>query len=140
MTLLLKILIYGMVMGMVWFVQKRLFCLILMAYTALSVLGTFSFAAVEPYHSVKLGFENKAQDKTFASLENFFLQQPAEEPTIITKSGSTRFSPLRIGFQRLTALLGSLINEKPYSKSSHITGTKTQYSDLKNTILLKLRI
>ncbi|MDR3335265.1 MAG: hypothetical protein LBT13_10345 [Treponema sp.] len=127
-------------MGMVWFAQKRLFCLIVMAYTALSVLGTCSFAVVEPFHAVKSEIANKTQDKIFGSLENFFIQHPAEESIIITKSGSTRFSPLRIGFQRLASLLDSLINEKPYSKSSIIAGTKTQYSDLRNNILLKLRI
>ncbi|MDR3171167.1 MAG: hypothetical protein LBU17_05980 [Treponema sp.] len=105
----------------------------LMAYTALSVLGTFSFAVVEPYHAV-LG------EKVFGALENFFIQQPAEEPVLITKLGSTRFSPLRIGFQRLASLLSVLINEKPDAQLCYINGTKTQHSDLKNNILLKLRI
>jgi hypothetical protein len=111
-----------------------------MAYTALSVLGTFSFAAVEPFQSVKFEIENKTQDKIFGSLGNFFLQHPAEEPTIITKSDGTRFSPLPMGFQRLVSLSGSPISGKPCSKSSVIAGTKIQYSDLKNNILLKLRI
>jgi hypothetical protein len=111
-----------------------------MAYTALSVLGTFSFAAVEPYHPVKFEIENKTQDKIFGSLENYFIQHPAEEPTIITKSGSAQFSPLRMGFQRITSLLGSPVSGKPYAKSSIITSIKVHYNDLKNNIPLKLRI
>jgi hypothetical protein len=111
-----------------------------MAYTALSVLGAFSFAAVEPFQAVQCEIENKTQDKIFSSLGNFFLQHPAEEPTITTKSDGARFSPLRMGFLRLTSLSGSPVNGKPHSKSSLIAGTKTQYSKSKNNILLKLRI
>jgi hypothetical protein len=123
---------YGM--GMVWCAQKRLFCLIITAYTALAVLGTYSGAAVEPYHAVQCEIENKTQDKIFGSLENFFIQHPAEEPAIITKLGSTRFSPC------IASLVGSPISGKPYAQSFHINGTKTQYHDLRKNILLKLRI
>jgi hypothetical protein len=125
------------VMNMVWFAQKKLLCLIVMAYTAMSVLGTFSFAVLEPYHAVKSEIENnRTQDKIFGSVETFFTQHPAEEPVILAKLGSARFSPLRVAF-----LSGSSISGKPYSKSSSIiAGMQIQYSDLKNNILLKLRI
>jgi hypothetical protein len=103
----------------------------------MSILGTFSFAVLEPYHAVKSEIENNGtQDKIFGSVENFFIQHPAEEPTILAKLGSTRFFPLR-----LASLSGSLISGKPCSKSSStIAGIQIQYSDPKNNILLKLRI
>jgi hypothetical protein len=127
-------------MDIVWFAQKKLLCLILMAYTAISVLGTFSFAVVEPYHAVESEIKNKTQDNTFGSVENFFIQHPAEEPVILAALGSARFSPLRMGFQRIASLLGTLISGKPYSKSSTIASIQIHYSDIKNHILLKLRI
>jgi hypothetical protein len=111
-----------------------------MVYTAVSVLGTFSFAAAEPFRAVKFEIENKAQGKIFGLLENFFAQHPAEEPVITTKLGSTRFYPLRPGFQRAASLAGLSVIGTPYSKSSIIAGIKIQHGDFKNNILLKLRI
>jgi hypothetical protein len=127
-------------MYILWLARKKLLCLVLMTYTAISVLGTFSFAALEPYHLVESEIANKTQDKIFGSVENFFIQHPAEEPVIHATLGSARFSPLRIGFQRIAPLLGSLISGKPYSKSSAVASIKIHYSDIKNNILLKLRI
>jgi hypothetical protein len=128
-------------MEILWFAQKKLLCLILMACTAISVLGTFSFAVLEPYHAVESEIANKAQDNIFGSIENFFVPQlPAEEPVILAALGSARFSPLRMEFQRITALLGSLICGKPYSKSSTVASVQIHYSDIKNHIILKLRI
>jgi hypothetical protein len=127
-------------MNMVLFAQKRLFCLILMAYTALSVRGTFSFAVVESLPFITFERENTVQNKIFASLENFFIHYPAEEPILFTRLGSTRFSSVHISFHHGVSLFGSLINEKPYTQLSLIADTKTQCSDLRNNILLKLRI
>jgi hypothetical protein len=111
-----------------------------MAYTALSVLGTFSFATVEPFYAITLKEENKTQDKLFCSSAHFFIQYPAEEPATFTTLGSTRFSPLHMGFQRNASLLGSPIGGTSFSKSSPMVCTKLAYTNLKNTILLKLRI
>jgi hypothetical protein len=123
-------------MNMVWFAQKKLIGLIVMAYTAISILGTFSFAVLEPYHAVKSEIENhRTHDAIFGAVENFFTQHPAEEPVFLAKLGSTRFSPLRI------ASLCSLLLKTSYAKSSpFIIAGHIQYSDLKNNILLKLRI
>jgi hypothetical protein len=137
---LLKILMYGRVIDMIWFAQKKLPCLMIMVYTTISVLGIFTGTVLEPYHAVKFGMENKTHIKISGSVENFFIQHPAEEPVMFSKLGSVRFAPARMGFQRIVSLLSLPSGGKPNSKSRHITGINTRYNDLKNTILLKLRI
>ena len=125
-------------MDMLWFTRRRLL-LILMVYTAISVLGTFSFAVLEPYQAVQFEIEN-TQDSIFSPVENFFIQNSAEAPALLTKLGSVRFFPLRMSFQRVASLLIMLITGMSCSQSSFIASMRIHYSELKNKILLKLRI
>lgn len=125
-------------MDMLWFTRRRLL-LILMVYTAISVLGTFSFAVLEPYQAVQFEIEN-TQDSIFSPVENFFIQNSAEAPALLTKLGSVHFFPLRMSFQRVASLLIMLITGMSCSQSSFIASMRIHYSELKNKILLKLRI
>jgi hypothetical protein len=125
---------------MAWFARKRLLSLIFMAYTALSVLGTFSFATVEQFNSVRFEIDNKGHARISRSLGNYFIQHPAEELTINAESDYVKFSPVRMSFQRIASLSGLPISRKSCSASCYAVGTEIQHSDLKTNILLKLRI
>ncbi|MDR2537293.1 MAG: hypothetical protein LBC46_03195 [Treponema sp.] len=123
-------------MDMLWFARRRLLSLILMIYTAVSILGTFSFAALIPYQTVQSEIEN-IQDTIFDPMENFLMQDPAEaSSSMFIKLGRVRFSLLCMSFQRAASLLIMPI----CSQSSFITSMRIHYSVLKNKILLKLRI
>jgi hypothetical protein len=124
---------YALFMDMLWFARRRLLSLVLMVYTAISVLGTFSFAALEPYQAVQSEIEN-------TQYTNFFIQNPAEAPIVLTNLGSVRFSPVSMSFQRVASFLITLIGGTPCSQSSFIARMRIHYSELNNKILLKLRI
>ncbi|MDR1399519.1 MAG: hypothetical protein LBJ41_06340 [Treponema sp.] len=125
-------------MAMFWFARRRQLS-ILMVFTAISVVGTFSFDVLEPYQAVQYEIET-TQDRMLSSVENFFIQNPAEVPVMFSTLGSVRFSPLRMSFQRISSFLIMLISVTSCSQSSFIASMGIHYSELKNTILLKLRI
>lgn len=106
-----------------------------MVYTAIFVLGTFLFAALVPYQTVLSEVENTL-DTIFDPVENFFIQDPVEASSTFIKLGRVRFSPLCMSFQRASFLLIMPI----CSQSSFITSMRIHYNELKNKILLKLRI
>jgi hypothetical protein len=125
---------------MVRFAREKRFFLIVAAYTALSVLGAFSFAAAEPYRAVNAAVGSTTQGRLSSALGDFAAQHPLADPTLNAQSGGTRSSPVSMGLQRLTFLAASPLSGKPYSRSPLIAGAIAQYGAVKNTILLKLRI
>jgi hypothetical protein len=127
-------------MDMVRVAQKKLHSFLLLAYTAVSVLGTFSLAVLEPYQTVTFEIENNIQDNNRCAVENFFIQHSVEEPVALSKLGDPRCSRSRISVQRIAALPGSLINGTSCSASSIIAGIAIPQSAIKNNISLKLRI
>jgi hypothetical protein len=125
---------------MVLFSWKKPPHFFLAAYIAIAVMGAFSFTAVNTLRSVNFEAKNPMSDKIFASFDNYFIQCQAEESTVITKTGNTRFSPLRMGFQLIASLFGSSNSGAPFSKSPLGLSVKIQHANLKKNILLKLRI
>jgi hypothetical protein len=125
---------------MVRFSEKRLPYLVLVVYTALAVMGTFSLAAAEPLRSVNLKIENPPSNKISGSLGSYLIQYPEAELAIIAKTDDTPFSPLRIGVQRIAFLLGPSSTGNAFFRSSFAASAGTQYINLRNNILLKLRI
>jgi hypothetical protein len=123
---------------MVGFLQKRLprFSLLL----AVSIMGAFTFAAIEPLRAANFELENFGSNTIVSSQFYDFTQYPAEEPTLVSKAGNNQFSPLRTGIQRFSSLPGSFLPEDTLSNSLLNISIKTQYTNLKNNILLKLRI
>jgi hypothetical protein len=119
---------------------KKLPCLILVAYTVLAIVGSFSLAATEPLRSVNYTIENHKSDTILGALENHFVQHPAEEPGITTKTDNTSFSPIRTGFQRIASIFGLTNTGITLSKTPFMANTKITYTGLKNVIPLKLRI
>jgi hypothetical protein len=125
---------------MVWFAQKKMPCLILTAYIALSVMGAFSFAAADALRSVNFKAETLMPGRVSDSMDNYFIRHPAEEPVVITKTDNTQIFPLRVGFQRVVSLFGPSAIGNASSKSPFRTGVKIPYTNTKKIILLKLRI
>jgi hypothetical protein len=125
---------------MVRVLWKRLPQLFLAAYIAVAVVGAFSFAAVDTLRSVNFEAKNPMPDKIFASPDSYFIQYQAAGLTVITKTGGTQFSPLRMGFQRIASLSGPPNSGTSFSKSYFMLSAKIQYADLINNIPLKLRI
>jgi hypothetical protein len=113
---------------------KKLPYLFFTAYIAFAIMGTFSFAVVDTLRSVHF----TAKNPTLDSPDNYVVRQQAEELTIITKTSRNQFSPLRMGSQRAASLFGS--SGGNFSRSPFKAGEKTQYTNVKNNILLKLRI
>jgi hypothetical protein len=129
-----------MVADMTLLGRKRLLRLVLMAYTAISVLGAFSFAAAEPFHAVEIEMADKAQDTISGLAGNLFPQHPAEEAAISAKAGGVRSSPARTDFQHAASLSGLPASGKHYPKLTCASETKTHCAGVKSIILLKLRI
>jgi hypothetical protein len=121
------------------FARKKLPCLIFTVYTALAVIGAFSFAAVDSLRAVDFEL-GEPGNRIFGSLDTYFVQSPAEEPTLVVKANGTQFSPVRVGFQRFASTFGLLNIGNAFSKSSFAANANIHYINPKNTILLKLRI
>jgi hypothetical protein len=125
---------------MAWFSKKKLPFLFLAVYTALSVLGVFSFAAADGLRLVYVGPENPVLGNVYAAQDNFFIQCTAEEPIVISKPGAAQCNPVRAGFQRTVFLPGFSGAGNASSVSSLAVNARTPYTNAKNNILLKLRI
>jgi hypothetical protein len=69
-----------------------------------------------------------------------FVPSPAEEPALVTKTGTTQFTPLRSGFHRIFILCGTHRVDSVFYQASLGIPSNIKYIDVKNTILLKLRI
>jgi hypothetical protein len=125
------------------FSWKKLTSLFFAAYTAIAVVGAFSFAAADSLRS--LHFEAKSPvlgSPEFGGLipDNYVIPHQAEVPMVITKPGANQFSPLRMGFQRIAFLFGTSNSGNTFSKSPFWVSPKIQHANLKKNILLKLRI
>ncbi|MDR3247223.1 MAG: hypothetical protein LBT39_00425 [Treponema sp.] len=72
--------------------------------------------------------------------DNYVVRYQAEKPVFITEAGTPRFSPLRMGFQRIDSLFGSSNGGNLFSKSPFSLSAKIQDTNLRKNILLKLRI
>jgi hypothetical protein len=111
---------------------------ILALYTAVSLLGTFSFAALEPYQTVRDEIAT-LQDVLFDSVDRFLIQNQAESPPAFSSLGRARFSPMSAG-QRAAALFIIVGEAASYAQSFFTAGIRINYNEPEHTILLKLRI
>jgi hypothetical protein len=125
---------------MALFLRKKQLCLILAIYIALCILGAFSFAAVDNFSSVDFSAKHSMSGGILVFQDNYFLRHPMEAPVLISKLSKTQFTPLRINFQRFVSLLALPNIGTSFSKSPFSANGKLKYTNLKNNILLKLRI
>ncbi|MDR1286163.1 MAG: hypothetical protein LBK08_01000 [Treponema sp.] len=120
--------------------RKRLPLLVLTAYVVLSVTGSFLLGAVEPLCIIKYEMENPVQDKVLVSPGDYYMLYQADEAAVYATADTGRFSPFRMGLQRIVSLFcppgwGNALSKPPFS-----SGAKISCINVKDTILLKLRI
>jgi hypothetical protein len=127
-------------MVMIRFTRTRLPFLVLAMYTALFVVGVFSFAAAEQLRAVNRGMENAASGRISGVGERYVFPCPAGEPVIIAKIDDASFTPPRAGFQRISFLSLPPCAGSVWSEPSFRAHTGISPVNFKNSILLKLRI
>jgi hypothetical protein len=69
-----------------------------------------------------------------------FIPPPAEEPALLSKTGNTRFIPLRTGFQRVFLPGGTYEAASGFYQPPLGAGLSVSCMDIKHTIFLNLRI
>ncbi|MDR2096309.1 MAG: hypothetical protein LBP76_12460 [Treponema sp.] len=117
--------------------EKKWPCLILAAYLALVIVGMYTLLEVQAHYF---------DDFTENGLDNFFtirdytIDCQAEDSRVISKAGGYSSSPLGNGSQRITALSGMYHAGITFFHSAFKTIINIDYSNIKNNILLKLRI
>ncbi|MDR1586894.1 MAG: hypothetical protein LBS57_05505 [Treponema sp.] len=117
--------------------RNRLPRIIVTVFTVLAVTVSFCLWAMEPLRAAgsvaeRIGGGDGRIDS--------FIPSPVREPALLTNADDPRLTPLRTGFQRIfipcgTNSAASAFYRPPFGISSNIN-----YRDVKNTILLKLRI
>ncbi|GHV57306.1 hypothetical protein AGMMS49579_22980 [Spirochaetia bacterium] len=124
---------------MVLFLEGKWPRLILAAYLAIAIMGLFTFAAAGPLRSLD-SWDNDPFSESFFTSIDLAIDCLAEGETIMSRAGRYSFSPLRTGFLRLLMLNAPQNAGSVLAQSSLKAIEKVNYLDIKNTILLKLRI
>jgi hypothetical protein len=119
--------------------KKRL-RLILTAYLVLAVMGIFTLAVIEPFQSDDFWKAKAGESGGFFTLIDHTTDCLSENVIILGKARGHSFSPLHKGSPRITMSLGAKDAKTVFSQSFLRVIEKTNYLNLKNTILLKLRI
>jgi hypothetical protein len=124
----------GLVLGKKWP------CLFLAAFLIFAIMGLFTVTAAEPLRSVGLWGDESTSGGSVIQ-QDLGTDTPVEGEPVISNARGYSFSPLRNGGLRTFMLTGMLKNDSfVLAQSSLKAGEKAQYLNLKNTILLKLRI
>ncbi|MDR0721746.1 MAG: hypothetical protein LBF75_02970 [Treponema sp.] len=116
---------------------NRLPRIVITGFTVLAVLVSFCLAAVEPLRIAQ--FVAERTGSADGSID-CFIPSRTEAPALLTKMKGPRFTPLRTGFQRI------FIHGEPHKvvsvfcQSSWMATVNSNTLDVKDTILLKLRI
>jgi hypothetical protein len=106
-------------------------------YLAVSILGVFTFLAVEPLRSIDL-FEGEPASRGVLAPLDYTIDCLAEGPAAMSRGWS--FSPLRSGHLRIPLSLENKTTGAVSSKSSLREIEKVKYLSVKDTILLKLLV
>jgi hypothetical protein len=101
------------------------------AFMALAVMAGFCLTA-GPLRAA--GF---AAGKTGGGTVESFIPSPAEEPALLSKTEDPQFTPPWTEFQRIFKARGGA---SAFYRPAWGPGSNTVYTNLKNSILLKLRI
>jgi hypothetical protein len=103
-------------------------------------MSSFCFAAVEPLRTASFSVErNGGAGETIDRV----IPSPAEEPALLTKMKENQFASVRTGFQRILNPCGSggtWSVSSSFCRSSFGAGSNVNFINVKNSILLKLRI
>jgi hypothetical protein len=112
---------------------NSLFRILITFFTAFAVMVSYCFAATEPLRT------SEGTGGITGWADNF-IPSPAEEPALLTKTEESRLTPWRTGFQRGFIPCGTRGTASAFYQPPFGTRTNVDYTAVKNTILLKLRI
>jgi hypothetical protein len=124
---------------MAFFSKKKRLFFILASCLALAVTGTSTFAVMEPLLSGEFSACAPISDASFTPINGFF-DCVLGGGAVIDRAGERSFSPMRDGSLRVSIALGAQNGGSAFSRLSLKTIEKTNPPNIKNTILLKLRI
>jgi hypothetical protein len=116
---------------------NRLPRILITVFTILAVMVSFCLGAAEPLRDA--GFGAEGTGGADGSVDSF-IPAPAEKPAILIKTGEHQFTPPQTGFQRIFNLWGTHGGTCAFYRASLGKNSNINYIDVKNTILLKLRI
>jgi hypothetical protein len=120
---------------MAWAKAKRPVCLLVAVFTGIVVMASFFVTAMEG-----------VQTDSFASSESGYgeldshVTSPDGEPALFRKTAGTGFAFLRTGFQRIFNPCGTHGAASAYCRLCVGTVSNINFTPVKKTILLKLRI
>jgi hypothetical protein len=121
-----------------WLCHKGLSNWFFMIYTTLAMVGTFPFAAVESPRVIHFELQDQDWDTIGNPPRDYGIRYPAEEPALVIGRGGG-FLP-RGGLQRFVFLWALPDCGTNFFGPSLATVAEAQFFDVKNNILLKLRI
>jgi hypothetical protein len=124
---------------MVFFARKTGLSPILTAYLALAVAGAFTFAAAEPLPEGNLSVPEPISGGLLTPLDPL-MDCVVGSGAVIDRAGGYSFSPVRNGSFRLAIPLSAQNAKIAFSYLSLKTNKNANHLNIKNTILLKLRI
>jgi hypothetical protein len=112
----------------------------LAAYLAITIMGIFTFAAVEPLRSIDFGENRLILGDPFNQADRNTIDCPTEAIPVVSMAIGYSFSPLRIGPLRILLFLETQNVGFVLFQSFFKTLKKINYRTEKKSILLKLRI
>jgi hypothetical protein len=118
---------------MIFPAENRLFRTSMAAFTALAVMVGFCFMAGEAPRTLEC-----AAAKTGGGMVESFIPSPAEEPAILTKT--EELQPVSPAFERLFISCGTRGGASAFYQAPGRASSNTGGVNIKNRILLKLRI
>jgi hypothetical protein len=125
---------------MALFLEKKWPRLFLAAYLVLAVMGIFTFAEIEPLHSDDFWKAQTGESGGFFALIDHTTDCLSENVIIQGKARGYSLSSLHNGSLRILTSLGTKDAKTVFAQSFLRVIEKTNYGNIKNTILLKLRI
>ncbi|MDR2176680.1 MAG: hypothetical protein LBP20_01395 [Treponema sp.] len=123
---------------MVLLFGKKWPCYILAAHLTLAMMGTFTFSIVENLDTFSL--MNKAASGGFFTLQDCSIDWLIEDTAVISRASEYSSFSLRGGIVRVLMALGIQSAGAFLVQSAVRTTGRAQYPNIKNTILVKLRI
>jgi hypothetical protein len=121
------------------FSKKKWLRLVLAASLTIATMGIFTFIAVEPLRAIDF-LEDRPVSGGFFMPIDYTIDCLAEGITITNKGRGYPFSPLRNGHLRILTLVGIKNTGSVLDQFSLTVIEKINHRNIKNTILLKLRI
>jgi hypothetical protein len=111
--------------------------LLIAIFTGIAVMSGFFVTAVEDVPTA--GFADTGGKTGYGEIDSH-ITTPADEPALFRKTVGPRVAPLRTGFQRIFSPCGIHSAASTYCRSYVGTIPNINFTPVKKTILLKLRI